>query len=81
MIEWLGLEQTSRIVKLQPPCYRQGHQRPHLIQDQAGQGPVQPGLEQLQGQSIHNLSGQPVPAPHHSLLTVGPDDLDRLLQP
>ena len=50
-----GLEGTSRIVNLQP----------HLLH-QAAQGPIQPGLEHLQGWGIHNLSGQPVPAPHHS---------------
>jgi len=48
------------------PCHRQGHQPPHLILDQAAQGPIQPGLGHLQGRGIHNLSGQPVPAPHHS---------------
>jgi len=26
--EWLGLEWTSSIIKLQPPCHRQGHQPP-----------------------------------------------------
>jgi len=31
------------------------------------QGHIQPGLEHLQGQGIHSLSGQPVPAPHHFL--------------
>ena len=36
--EWPGLEGTSRIVNLQPPCHRQGHQPPHSIQDQAAQG-------------------------------------------
>ena len=46
-----------------PPA-RQGHQPPHLL-DQVAQGPIQPGLEHLQGWGIHNLSGQPVPAPHH----------------
>ena len=25
IIEWLGLEGTSRITELQPPCHRQGH--------------------------------------------------------
>jgi len=35
IIEWLGLEGTSRIIKLQPPRCKQGHQRPHLILDQA----------------------------------------------
>ena len=67
IIEWLGLQGTSRIIELQPPCCRQGLQPPYLILDQAAQGPIQPGLEHLQGRSIHSLSGQPVPAPHHSL--------------
>ena len=47
------------------PFHRQGHQHPHLILDQPAQGPIQPCLEHLQGWGIHNLSGQPVPAPHH----------------
>uniref|UniRef100_A0A8C2SU90 Dynein light chain Tctex-type 2 n=1 Tax=Coturnix japonica TaxID=93934 RepID=A0A8C2SU90_COTJA len=34
--------------------------------DQVAQGPVQPGLEHLQGRGIHNLPGQPVPGPNHS---------------
>ena len=63
--EWPGLEGTSRIMNLQSPCHRQGHQPPHLL-DQVAQGPIQPGLEHLQGWGIHNLSGQPIPAPHHS---------------
>ena len=33
---------------------------------EAAQGPILPGLEHLQGWGIHNLSGQPVSAPHHS---------------
>jgi len=63
-----GLEGASRIMNLQPPPTpsRQGHQAPYLILDQATHGPTQPGLEHPQGQGIHNLSGQPVPAPHHS---------------
>jgi len=52
-------------MNLQPPRHRQGHQPPHLL-DQAAQGPIQPGLEHLQGWGIHKLSGQPIPAPHHS---------------
>jgi len=47
-----------------PPA-GQGHQPPHLL-DQVAQGPIQPGLEHLQGRGIHSLSGQPVPTPHHS---------------
>ena len=62
----LGLEGTPRIMKLQHPCCGQGHQPPHLMLDQAAQGPIQPGPEHLQGWSIYNLSGQPMPAPHHS---------------
>ena len=56
-----------------PPA-RQGHQPPHLL-DQVAQGPIQPGLEHLQGQGIHNLPGQPVPAPHHSLGKELPADI------
>jgi len=66
IIEWLGLEGTSRIIKLQPLCCVQGCQLSHLILDQAAQGPIQPGREHLQGWGIHSLSGQPVPTPHHS---------------
>jgi len=55
--EWLGLEDTSRIMDLQPPHHRQGHQPPHLKLDQAAQGPIQPRLEHLQGWGIHSLSG------------------------
>jgi len=35
IIEWLGLEGTSKIIKLQPHCCREGHQPPYLILDQA----------------------------------------------
>ena len=59
------MEGTPRITNLQAPCHMQGHQLPHIILDQAAQGPIQSGLEHLQGWSIQNLSGQPVPAPHH----------------
>ena len=67
IIEWPWLEGTPRIIKLQRPCLMQDCQPPRLILDQAVLGPIQPGLECLQGQGIHNLSGQPIPAPHHSL--------------
>jgi len=36
-------------MNLQPPSHMQGHQPPHLTLDQAAQGPIQPGLENLQG--------------------------------
>jgi len=52
------LEGTPRITQLQPPCCRQGHQSPYLIPAQAAQGPIQPGLEHLQGWGLHNLYGQ-----------------------
>ena len=67
IIESLRLEGTPRIIKFQTPCHRQGHQPPDPLLDQAVQGSIQPGLEHLQGWSIHSLSGQPVPASHHSL--------------
>ena len=41
----------------------QGHQP----LDRAAQSHIQPGLECLQQQGIHNLLGQPVPVCHHSL--------------
>jgi len=66
-MEWLGLEETPRIIRFQPPSHRQGHQPPDVIVDQAAQGSIHPGSEHLQGWSIHSLSGQPAPAPHHSL--------------
>jgi len=53
----------------------QGHQPPYLILDQAAQGPIQPGLEHLQGWGIHSLSGQTVPAPHHSHSQEPPPDI------
>ena len=62
--EWPGLEGISRTMNLQTPA-GQGHQPPHLL-DQVAHSPIQPGLEHLQARGIHNLSGQPVPAPHHS---------------
>ena len=58
IIEWLGLEGSSRIIKLQTSCHMQGHQPPYLIPDKAAQGPIQLGLEHLQGRGIHSLSGQ-----------------------
>ena len=45
---WKG-PQGSRISN---PSAGQGHQPPHLL-DQAAQGPIQPGLEHLQGWTGH----------------------------
>ena len=36
----------------------------HLL-DQVTHGPIQTGLEHLQGWSINNTPGQPVPVSHH----------------
>ena len=69
------MEGTLRIIKFQPRCHRQGHQPPDLVLDQAAQDPIQPGLEHLEGWGIHSLSGQPVPAPHHSLCEQLPSDI------
>jgi len=60
---WVG-----RVMKFQPPCCRQGHQPPYSIPDQAAQGPIQPGLEHLQGWMGHlQPPWAAVPAPHHFL--------------
>ena len=58
-----------------PPCHMQGHQPLYLTLDQAAQGLIQPGPEHLQGRGIHKLSGQPVPAPHHSHSKELPHDI------
>jgi len=60
---WVG--RNPRVIKFQTRCHRQGHQPPDVALDQDAQGPIQPGLEHLQGWGIHSLSGQPVPASHH----------------
>jgi len=73
--EWPRLEETSGIINLQPSHHRQGNQLPHLMLDQAAQGPIQPGLELLQGRGIHSLSRQPVPAPHYSHSKELPPDI------
>ena len=69
------MEGTSRIMKLQPPCHRQGHQPPHLILHKVAQDAIQHGLEHLQGQNSHSLSGQPGPASHHSQSKELPPDI------
>jgi len=66
---------VGRDLKLQPPCWMEGHQPPYLRLDQAARGPIQPGPELLQGWTGHP---QPlwaaVPAPHHSLCKELPPD-------
>jgi len=55
IIVWLGLGGTSRIVKLQPSCHRQGCQLLDQVLDKVAQGLIQPCLKCLQGLGIHNL--------------------------
>jgi len=52
---WVGKDLKDNVVPT--PCHGQGCQP----LDWAAQGPMQWG--QLQGWSIHGISGQPVPAP------------------
>jgi len=60
---WVGRDLKDH--QAPTPCHMQGCRPSYLTLDQAAQGPIQPGLECLQGWGIHGLSGQPVP--HHSL--------------
>jgi len=57
IIEWLGVEGTSRTIKRQPPATGRHRQPPYLILDQAAQGPIQPGLEHFHLQ-IHRKGWQ-----------------------
>ena len=61
-MDWVGRDPKDHQVP--NPCHRQGCQPQDLMLDQAAQGPIQPCLEHLQGQAIHSLCAQPVPAPH-----------------
>ena len=57
IIEWLSLEVTSQPM-LPNPCHEQGCPPPA----QAAQGPIQPGLERLQG-----YTSSPFPNLHRSI--------------
>jgi len=48
---WVGRDLKDP--EAQTPHHRQGHQPPHFIAAQAAQGPIQPGLEHLQGWTGH----------------------------
>jgi len=52
--EWPGLEGISRITNLQPSCQARPPTSPFTRP--VAQGPLQPGLEHLQGRGIHNLT-------------------------
>ena len=51
---WVGRDLKDDRVPI--PLPQAGHQLPDLVLDQIAEGPIQPGLEHLQGQSIHSLS-------------------------
>ena len=48
--EWFGLEGTLKTIPFNPLLWAGCHPP-----DQAAQNPIQPGLERLQGWSIHNF--------------------------
>ena len=48
---WVGRDLKDHEAPI--PCCRQSHQPPHVIPAQAAQGPIQPGLEDLQGCTGH----------------------------
>jgi len=56
---WVGRHPED--LPVPSPCYGQEH----FPTAQAAQGPIQPGLEHLQGWGSHSLPGQPVPVSHH----------------
>jgi len=51
-MEWLRLEETSRIIKFHLPCHRQDCQPLDQVLDQIAHSPIQVGLNHLQGQGI-----------------------------
>ena len=53
VIESSELEETFKVLLVQPPCREQGH----LQLDQVAQTPIQLDLGCLQGHGIHHLSG------------------------
>ena len=52
---WVGRDLKNH--QAPTPCRRQSHQPPGLVPEQAAQGSIQPGLEHLQGRSIHSSLG------------------------
>jgi len=61
IMEWFGLEETSKHHLVQTPCNEQRH----LPLDQVAQSPVQPDLACFHRWGIYHLCGQPVPVFHH----------------
>ena len=70
---WVGRDFKDH--HFQPSFHRQGYQPLDQVLDQIAQLCFQPGLKLFQGQGIHNLPVQPVPAPHHLLSKEIPSDL------
>jgi len=62
---WVGRDLKDHQVPT--PLPQQGHQSLDLVLDQVAQDPIQPGFKHLQGWDPHNLSGQHILPPHHSL--------------
>ena len=68
---WVGRNLKDHLVPA--PLPRAG--LPTTRSSISNKGPIQPGLEHLQGWDIHNLSGQPATAPHCSLCEKLPSDI------
>jgi len=62
IIEWLGLEETTEIIRCHLPV-------------QAAQSPIQPSLEHLQRRRIHSLFDRPMPMPHCPLNKLLPPNI------
>ena len=62
---WVGMVLKDHEVPT--PSHRQHCQLLGQVLGQVARGPIQPGLEHLQGWNIHKLSGQTVSAPHQPL--------------
>lgn len=58
--EWFGLEETLKIIQFQTSAIGKGY----LPLDQVAQGPIQPGLDHIQGWGIHNFTGQHILVPY-----------------
>ena len=69
---WVGTDSEDHEVPTLRPQAGLPATRSSTISDCPG---PQLGLEHLQGWGIHNPSGQPVPAPHHSLGEKLPPDI------
>lgn len=74
IIEWLGLEGPSRIIRFQPPATDRAANSRSSTRSGC-RGPHQPSFENPQGRGIHKISGQLVPATYHPLSEKPPSDI------